>query len=184
MVQAREDGDLYWVVGEELRVRATYSYVAVISYCYSLKTLFKKQDRNFSKCWCLTHEWPLSSNCLCPWGRAFFHWNHDHLFPPDYPSATTTVFPALLHLSCQSFLPLQTTSEPAVRAKGRGWHSSLFFANIQEIVISVCWDPRLEGEYGERRTRINVRRVGLKGSDQSLASWICALNSHPLAAMF
>ncbi|ELK27776.1 Dynamin-3 [Myotis davidii] len=48
------------------------------------------------------------------------------------------------------FLPLQTTSEPALRAKEMGQHCPLLTASVQQIVVSVYREPVLEGCMGKK----------------------------------
>ena len=57
-----------------------------------------------------------------------------------------------------------------VGQKGGASTVSLLFSVIQLIVISICWEMRLEEMVWGKEVRRNVKRVGLRGSDQSLAS--------------
>lgn len=79
-------------------------------------------------------------------------------------------FSILRCFSYQLFLPPQATFEPAGRTEVRCQHCSLLFSVMQLIVISICWEMRLEEPVWGKEVRRNVRRVGLRGSDQSLAS--------------
>lgn len=148
MVQVREDGGLYWVAWEELLNSGWQidgPHTAAISYCYSLELC----SRNNIKCFQNINAWLTNGLYLyivCVSGAEHFSTGailiHPHLtvpWPPPLSSST------LLYFSCESFLPLQTTFELAVRVKGRVQHCSLISACIQQIVISVSWKQKLEG---------------------------------------
>ena len=134
---------------------ATYSYTVVIRYCSSLKKNCSKKEV----------------------GK----------FPDINAWLMTTIFNVFVSVG-QSLIPLEPFSFipillPAGGTEGRHQHCSLLFSVIQLIVISICWEMRMEERVWGKEVRRNVRRVGLWGSDQSLASWICSLNTHPLVAV-